>query len=83
MTEFPAYDEGVAADPGLANPGVANPGLANPGVANEADAVEQATAVAIADERPTPLPDAALDYANPADVAEQSIAVPDDEDDYR
>ena len=53
--------------------------------ADDADRAEQAAAtMAIADDMPTPLPDAALDSANDADVAEQSIPVPlDEDDDYR
>jgi hypothetical protein len=52
--------------------------------ADEADRAEQAAAgQAAADGLPGPLPESALDGANDADVAEQSIPVPLDEDDYR
>jgi len=52
--------------------------------AAEADRLEQSTAVtAVADRMPTPLPDRVLDTADPADAVDQSIEVPDDEDDYR
>ena len=51
-------------------------------VAADGDRVEQAqAAMAVADGAPTPLPDRALDTANPADVAEQAQSVPPDERD--
>lgn len=48
--------------------------------ANEADALEQALALA-GEEEPPPAPPPI--EANPADAAEQDLAVPLDEDDYR
>ncbi|MCU1675844.1 MAG: hypothetical protein JWM93_602 [Frankiales bacterium] len=54
------------------------------GTVPDGDRIEQAQAVAaVTDSRPGPLPERALDTANEADLVDQQIPVPIDDEDYR